>query len=96
MAEEKSQLPPIIAAQIDRFSGRTWLLPPLLDWLEHGAQRIFLLTGGPGNRQRGNTRPKLVRFWPVWALTNRPRALTAIAAKNAIRNSFPGLHLSFC
>jgi len=48
MAETRPQLPTTIVANMDRFTGRTWLLPPLLDWLEHGGERIFLLTGGPG------------------------------------------------
>ena len=48
MTEVKPQLPTTIAANIDRFTGRTWLLPPLLDWLAAGDPRIFLLTGGPG------------------------------------------------
>jgi WD40 repeat protein len=41
-------LPQTIAANIDRFTGRTWVLPPLLDWLERSDRRTFLLTGGPG------------------------------------------------
>ena len=48
MLPTTSLLPSTIAANIDRFTGRTWLLPPLLDWLEQRDQRIFLLTGGPG------------------------------------------------
>ena len=27
------EIPKPVAANIDRFTGRTWLLPPLLDWL---------------------------------------------------------------
>jgi len=42
------ELPKTIVANIERFTGRTWLLSPLLNWLARGDQRIFLLTGGPG------------------------------------------------
>jgi hypothetical protein len=48
MRETRPQLPLTIAAHVDRFAGRTWLLPPLLDWLAAGEPRIFLMTGGPG------------------------------------------------
>ena len=42
------QLPRAINETIDQFSGRTWLLPILQDWLEEGDERIFLLAGEPG------------------------------------------------
>ena len=48
MLPTTSLLPSTIATNIRHFTGRTWLLPPLLDWLEQSDQRIFLLTGGPG------------------------------------------------
>jgi tetratricopeptide (TPR) repeat protein len=37
-----------VAEGIDRFTGRAWLLPKLLEWWEDGTDRVFLLTGGPG------------------------------------------------
>lgn len=33
---------------MDRFVGRAWLLPRLLEWWSTGRERVFLLTGGPG------------------------------------------------
>ncbi|MHC2842898.1 WD40 repeat domain-containing protein [Bradyrhizobium diazoefficiens] len=41
-------LPKRVAEGIGRFTGRAWLLPKLLKWWEDGAERLFLLTGGPG------------------------------------------------
>lgn len=43
-----SEIPPHIAANIAHFTGRTWLLPTLLTWLEHTTDRMFILTGEPG------------------------------------------------
>ncbi|MCZ7572412.1 MAG: hypothetical protein M5U01_27990 [Ardenticatenaceae bacterium] len=42
------ELPRTIAATIDRFTGRAWLLPRLIEWLEQSDERLFILTGGPG------------------------------------------------
>src|SRR4030095_10009757 len=42
------ELPKTIANHIRRFTGRAWLLPEILKWLEQSDERIFLLTGGPG------------------------------------------------
>ena len=41
-------LPRTLAKQMDRFVGRAWLLPRLLEWWNAGSERVFLLTGGPG------------------------------------------------
>ena len=43
-----AELPRLVTENIGRFTGRTWLLPTLLNWYEKGEERIFLLTGGPG------------------------------------------------
>ncbi|MFN2217996.1 MAG: hypothetical protein ACK2UA_05280, partial [Anaerolineae bacterium] len=40
--------PPIIAANIEQFTGRIWLLPKVLEWYERTDERILLVTGGPG------------------------------------------------
>ena len=40
-------LPHPVAQNIDRFTGRTWVLRPLLSWLASD-QRIFLIKGAPG------------------------------------------------
>lgn len=42
------ELPKPVAANIGRFTGRTWLLPKLLDWWDHSDERFFLLIGDPG------------------------------------------------
>jgi hypothetical protein len=42
------ELPKTIAANIAHFTGRTWLLPPILEWFENSNNRIFILTGEPG------------------------------------------------
>ena len=41
-------LPSTIVQNISRFTGRVWLLPHLLKWLDDRSQRLFLVTGGPG------------------------------------------------
>lgn len=40
---------PFPAERIAFFTGRTWLLPPLLAWLDRPAEPVFLITGGPGS-----------------------------------------------
>ena len=47
-AEPRSQLPQHVATAIERFTGRTWLLTSLLDWLERPGTRGIVLTGDPG------------------------------------------------
>jgi hypothetical protein len=42
------ELPKTIVANIEHFTGRTWLLPTLLDWFEKSDDRMFILTGDPG------------------------------------------------
>jgi WD40 repeat protein len=42
------KLPPAIAANIEQFTGRTWLLPKVLDWYGGNQERMLLVTGGPG------------------------------------------------
>jgi hypothetical protein len=43
------QFPSHIEQNIGRFTGRTWLLPHLLAWLNRPGERTFMLTGGPGS-----------------------------------------------
>jgi len=47
-SEVKLELPKRIAENIDRFTGRAWLVPKVLQWWEGGGDRLFLLTGDPG------------------------------------------------
>lgn len=42
------ELPKTVANNIDHFTGRTWLLPSLLQWFEDSNDRIRILTGEPG------------------------------------------------
>jgi hypothetical protein len=42
------ELPRRVAESIDQFTGRTWLLPKLLEWWDQSDERLFLLTGSPG------------------------------------------------
>ncbi len=42
------ELPKTIASNIDHFTGRTWLLPSLLQWCEHSNDRTLILTVEPG------------------------------------------------
>jgi hypothetical protein len=43
------ELPRRVAENVDRFTGRAWLLSEVLTWWEKKAdQRLFLITGGPG------------------------------------------------
>src|SRR3954452_14251534 len=41
-------LPQRVGDNAHHFTGRTWLLPWVLDWLSDGEERVLLLTGGPG------------------------------------------------
>lgn len=42
------ELPQSVAATMEGFTGRTWLLPPILTWLDASSERLFILQGGPG------------------------------------------------
>jgi tetratricopeptide (TPR) repeat protein len=42
------ELPKLVRGKIEQFTGRTWLLPKVLDWWNRNDERILLLTGGPG------------------------------------------------
>jgi tetratricopeptide (TPR) repeat protein len=41
-------LPRQVAEHIGEFRGRGWLLRTLVEWWDHGDERMFLLTGDPG------------------------------------------------
>ncbi len=42
-------LPTDIAERAQAFTGRTWVLQHVLNWLDHGTEQFFLLTGEPGS-----------------------------------------------
>jgi hypothetical protein len=44
----KDELPGEIAENVEKFTGRDWLLEHLLEWLTTSNERLFLLVGGPG------------------------------------------------
>lgn len=50
-------LPEKVSQYIDQFTGRTWLLPKILDWFENSNERLLLITGDPG------TGKSLVAAW---------------------------------
>jgi hypothetical protein len=41
-------LPEKINKYIDQFTGRTWVLPKILEWYEKTSERLLLITGDPG------------------------------------------------
>jgi energy-coupling factor transporter ATP-binding protein EcfA2 len=41
-------LPDVVASGIEQFTGRSWVLPLLLRWLDESSDRFFILTGAPG------------------------------------------------
>ena len=42
-------LPKLVQDNIERFTGRDWLLAPILEWLKTTDQRLLLLAGKPGS-----------------------------------------------
>lgn len=43
------ELPKMVATNIENFTGRTWLLPYILKWLDQSNDRMFILQGKPGS-----------------------------------------------
>ena len=43
------QIPDHVSHEIEGFTGRTWLLAPLLTWVEQSSERSFVVTGEPGS-----------------------------------------------
>lgn len=81
------ELPKRIAENIDRFTGRTWLLPRLLDWWDKSDDQLFLLTGGPGTG-KSTIIAWLTGFGPV------PYEPTAESQLSQIRSAVKATH--FC
>ena len=42
------EIPDTLVEHARQFTGRAWLLAPILAWLDHTDERLFLLTGDPG------------------------------------------------
>jgi len=80
-------LPKHVAANIDRFTGRTWLLPKLLQWWEGGGERLFLLTGDPGSGK------SMIVAW-LAGLGPPPEDVSARAELARLREAVKAVH--FC
>lgn len=48
-ATGQSSIPAEIAERAADFTGRRWVLNEVLDWIDHGTERFFLITGEPGS-----------------------------------------------
>ncbi len=44
----KIRLPAHVAEAVTHFSGRSWMLPEILDWYQQSDKRLLLITGMPG------------------------------------------------
>src|SRR5262245_45668072 len=82
-----AEIPKRIAENIDRFTGRTWLLPKLLDWWDNSEERIFLLSGGPG------TGKSMILAW-LAGFGTEPQEALAKEQLSRIRKVFKAAH--FC
>jgi CHAT domain len=80
-------VPEVITKNIDRFTGRTWLLKRVREWLEHGSERVLLLTGAPG------TGKSMVAAW-LSGLGPDPDDPAYAADRAAIRRRVAAFH--FC
>jgi hypothetical protein len=81
------ELPKRIAENIDRFTGRVWLLPRLLEWWDRGDERIFLLTGDPG------TGKSMILAW-LAGYGPEPQDALAREQLSRVRKMFKAAH--FC
>jgi len=82
-----TDLPKHVAENIDRFTGRTWLLPRILEWLNHSNERFFLLTGAPG------TGKSMILAW-LAGFGPEPKDASAREQLNRLRKAVKAAH--FC
>jgi hypothetical protein len=80
------ELPPHLAKNIGRFTGRAWLLAPLLDWWDSG-ERLVVLTGDAGTG-KSMIAAWLAGFGPI------PQAPDMGARLDRIRQTVRAVH--FC
>jgi len=76
-----------VQANLQHFTGRTWLLPRVLDWLQCTNERLFLLTGNPG------TGKSMVAAWLAGA-GPLPKDLEDQARLQQVRQQVKAVH--FC
>lgn len=81
-----ASVPSRVAGNIERFTGRAWLLPRLLDWWDRG-ERLFVITGGPG------TGKSMIVAW-LAGLGPVPRAPAVRAQWEPLRQAVKAVH--FC
>src|SRR5262245_33997902 len=81
------ELPKRVAENMERFTGRAWLLPKLLRWWEESGERIFLLTGGPG------TGKSMILGW-LAGFGPEPVDSTAVGQLTRLRKAIKAAH--FC
>jgi WD40 repeat protein len=81
------RLPNRIAENIANFTGRTWLLPQLLEWFEQTSDRMFILQGEPG------TGKSMIAAWLAGA-GREPTDVEATFQLKQIRSQVMAVH--FC
>lgn len=82
-----TNLPQRVAENIDRFTGRSWLLGRICDWLDKPTERFFILTGEPGSGKS---------MVAAWLAGHGPSPMDPEAAQRLqrIRESVKAIH--FC
>lgn len=80
-------IPANVSDRMEQFTGRAWLLPPILDWLEQGKERIFLLTGEPGSGKS---------MFVAWLAGYGPMPAGAAAAEQLARVRSQTAAVHFC
>jgi hypothetical protein len=48
-AKQQPGIPEEISERAVGFTGRLWVLSEVLDWIDHGSERFFMITGEPGS-----------------------------------------------
>jgi hypothetical protein len=81
------ELPSHVQKSIGEFTGRTWLLPRIRQWLEKTSDRVFLVSGKPG---AGNS---MISAW-LSGKGPAPNEPAAAADLNCIRSTVSAIH--FC
>jgi hypothetical protein len=80
-------LPKRVAENIDQFTGRSWLLPCILEWWNQRSERFFFLTAGPG------TGKSMILAW-LAGFGPAPHDLIAQAQLKHVRSLVKATH--FC